>query len=586
MYEFIDTTSHEVEGSAKASEAFTIDGSYLEDLVPGYRTLYVSGRETLSPEIETFDGTTSDGTKIKNKRYPGRVITVGYQLIAETVSDFRTSYNKLMQAINKDEIELVFDDERTVYYIGTVQEFGDVEPGRNAVTSEIMFICSDPYKYSVAEKTYQTNAPGVELVNPKFILSDNNGTVKAIPKIKAVAGKDCNFFDFYVQDSTGAYRHLIVGDTIPETYEKRYLQVKEAMTNGYWYEDEVLKKVGFNDYTDISSGWTGNTGYGKVLDPEIYENIFYTTAKCKIGGMVTASEGLYVLSYPDDPSEITPSSPDQYANSWTGPTLSCIIPNDHGDASSETTDWTLHADVDFYVDDWEGNDQLAQAGFLQIAVISNSNEILAAVTIKKKPNERMAKIYATGDNPVDPEDWFLQSIECSENSKHFGNHKDALHNIDISVKNEHLTFDIAGFTGGFITGGLSDVAERIIIYMGRYDDFPAMMSMNVKGFSFKSNSVKKIVPTGTQYKSLYDLMTFPTVFDEDDEILLDCNDASIKLAKAGAIMPGDSWTPRSDIGDIQNDWETFTVPTGQHVLKANYEHDESSWQVTFREKYL
>ena len=36
------------------SEAMQINGEYLEELIPGYRTLSVSGREALSPEIESY----------------------------------------------------------------------------------------------------------------------------------------------------------------------------------------------------------------------------------------------------------------------------------------------------------------------------------------------------------------------------------------------------------------------------------------------------------------------------------------------------------------------------------------------------
>ena len=49
------------------SEAMQINGEYIENLVEGYRTLSVSGRESLSPEIDTFETGIRDGAQIKNK---------------------------------------------------------------------------------------------------------------------------------------------------------------------------------------------------------------------------------------------------------------------------------------------------------------------------------------------------------------------------------------------------------------------------------------------------------------------------------------------------------------------------------------
>ena len=59
------------------SEAMQINGVYIEDKIEGYRTLYVKGRESLSPEFEAAEINTKDGSMRKSKRYPARVITVG-----------------------------------------------------------------------------------------------------------------------------------------------------------------------------------------------------------------------------------------------------------------------------------------------------------------------------------------------------------------------------------------------------------------------------------------------------------------------------------------------------------------------------
>ena len=93
MYNFIDTTEV-FGGTSLPSEALKINGEYIENLIDGYRTLQVSGREGLSPELTTIETGVRDGSTLKNKRFPDRTITVTYQLLAESNEAFREAFNK------------------------------------------------------------------------------------------------------------------------------------------------------------------------------------------------------------------------------------------------------------------------------------------------------------------------------------------------------------------------------------------------------------------------------------------------------------------------------------------------------------
>ncbi len=179
MYKFIDTTEA-YEGAILPSEALQINGKYIENIIPGYRTLHVSGREALAPELETYETGIRDGSTLKNRRYPARVITVTYQLIAESAEAFRRAYNTLGGLLDVEEAELIFNDEPDVYFKGTLQSIGEVEPGKNAVIGEIEFFCADPFKYSVIE--YEAE-PWEE--DKSMILIDYNGTYRAFPTLEA-----------------------------------------------------------------------------------------------------------------------------------------------------------------------------------------------------------------------------------------------------------------------------------------------------------------------------------------------------------------------------------------------------------------
>lgn len=179
MYEFRDVNEN-LSFVAMPAEAMQINGVYLETEIEGYRTLYVRGREALSPELETFGLGTRDGDIRKSKRYPARIITVGYQLISASAEAFREAYNKLGAILNVDDAELIFNDESDKFFIGTPTYIGEVDEGRNSVTGEIEITCLDPLKYSVVEYEAETSPD-----DPRSILLDYGGTYKSYPILEA-----------------------------------------------------------------------------------------------------------------------------------------------------------------------------------------------------------------------------------------------------------------------------------------------------------------------------------------------------------------------------------------------------------------
>lgn len=178
MYNFVDVNAAS-EGFVLPSEAMKLNGQYIEDIISGYRTLNVQGREALSPDVETFDVGIRDGSTVKSKRYPSRIIIVTYQLIAESNEAFREAFNKLGAFLNVKDAELIFNDEQDKFFIGTPCTIGEVDPGRNAVVGKFEIICTDPFKYSVAEYEATTTQ------DDGSILIDYNGTYKAHPKLEA-----------------------------------------------------------------------------------------------------------------------------------------------------------------------------------------------------------------------------------------------------------------------------------------------------------------------------------------------------------------------------------------------------------------
>lgn len=212
MYKFVDVNEISV-GEILPSEALKLNGEYIENLISGYRTLTVSGREALSPELFTYEAGVRDGSVLKNKRFPARTILVTYQIMAETSEAFRDAYNKLAQILNVEDAELIFNDEPDKFFIGTPSYIGEVEPGKNCVVGEFEILCADPFKYSVIEyEVFPDLDEGTMLI-------DYNGTYKAFPtlttefyseeeasadgeSIKELTGAgDCGYVAFFNEDA-------------------------------------------------------------------------------------------------------------------------------------------------------------------------------------------------------------------------------------------------------------------------------------------------------------------------------------------------------------------------------------------------
>lgn len=235
MYNFIDT--NEVSESViLPSEALQINGEYIENLIPGYRTLQVEGREALSPDVVTHDIGIRDGSQLKSKRYPERIIVVTYQLIAGSNEEFRAAYNKLASILNVENAELIFNDEQDKFFIGTPCVIGAVTPGTNAVVGKIEFLCTDPFKYSVIE--YEAT-PNIE---DNSVLIDYNGTYKAFPTLEAdfykeseigedgeinafTEGGDCGYVAFFNEDE----KVIQLGD--PEEYGAELYPQSQTLIN-------------------------------------------------------------------------------------------------------------------------------------------------------------------------------------------------------------------------------------------------------------------------------------------------------------------------------------------------------------------
>lgn len=166
LYGFRDTTDTSgTLGSILPSEAMNFNGKFLENEIPGYRTLTVSGRELIGSEFKVKDIEGLDGTIWKEKYLKPRTITVKYQINASSNKEFRDAYNKMNLLLSGEQVKIYFNDETDKYFIGTKTSNDEVEGGTNYVIGEIEIYCSDPCKYSTTEKEFTDTDGVLNIVN-------------------------------------------------------------------------------------------------------------------------------------------------------------------------------------------------------------------------------------------------------------------------------------------------------------------------------------------------------------------------------------------------------------------------------------
>jgi predicted phage tail component-like protein len=155
LYDFRETTPFTgADDNQLPAEAMLIDGQYIENLVPGYRTLQVGGRELLKQSATSNVIGISDGETLEYVRNPSREITVGYQLIADDDDAFRTAFYKLSGILHGDTHQVSFNDDLSVYWNAVLTDVDDVPKGRNAITSSFTLFVPDGVAHSVATKTF------------------------------------------------------------------------------------------------------------------------------------------------------------------------------------------------------------------------------------------------------------------------------------------------------------------------------------------------------------------------------------------------------------------------------------------------
>lgn len=148
MYKFIDTTKQKHYRNLPfiPTSAMSYDGTWLEELVEGYQTLSVEGREMYSLNFESQE--MQVGGVITDVKYPPRELMVKYKLEDRDPQVLQEKFDTLKAyLILQEDVPINFHDDLEYTFYGRFQNAENVAGDTNSIISSFTVLCSDPFKH-------------------------------------------------------------------------------------------------------------------------------------------------------------------------------------------------------------------------------------------------------------------------------------------------------------------------------------------------------------------------------------------------------------------------------------------------------
>lgn len=547
MYNFIDV--NEVSEGTLPSEALKINGKYIENLIDGYRTLSVSGREALSPELETYETGVRDGSTIQSKRYPARTIIVTYQITAKSNEAFRNAYNTLAAILDVKDAQLIFNDEQDKFYIGTPSAIGEVEPGMNSVIGEFEIFCADPFKYSVV--VYEVDATDND---GKQFLCNYNGTYKAYPTFEA---------SFYSEEETDGETETELTGNGDCGYVAFFNDREKIIQLGEPLDIDIAKSQ-----TLVSQSFRKSTSWGTATKSIWLVNSGITSSDALVQTGTIGVTKSYIGATNDECYLV--ASNYGSGTQWHGPSITRVIPADAtGNVGAKNFTFTYMQKLSI----GPGKNDVKQKGACQVLLVSGSGvsrKIVAGVSVYKTVDGKKGKLrfYLNGKAV------HTMALDLSFYNKYFGNNSASkgittVKTSSIIKSGKTVSFNIGGIKKTFSDSAIANVETTQIV-------ITFFKLANNKPLSYNGLYWVKFVKNNCETWN-----DVPNKFSASDVALADC--------KNGEVYVNDMRAP--EMGALGNDWEEFYLERGLNQIGISYSDwvpDEyaPTFKMRYREVFL
>lgn len=116
-------------------------------------TLSVKGRGSVEFDVEATEVAGREGALQRRRQLKPRNILIRAQIVGKDNESYRKGLTTINAHLYSKELHtLVFTDDRTHTYYGTVQNVDDGDERTNRQVIEIEFVCNDPFKYTASQK--------------------------------------------------------------------------------------------------------------------------------------------------------------------------------------------------------------------------------------------------------------------------------------------------------------------------------------------------------------------------------------------------------------------------------------------------
>ena len=513
------------------TEAVSINGRFLEKLIDGYRTLYTKGRESLEVELGTYSTGTADGEKIKNHRYPARVLTVGFQLLSSTPEEFRERFNQLNNILSLEEADFIFADETDKFFTGTPIMDASVEAGQMNVTGEWKIYCGYPFKRSVQPITLTSTTDATISGNTATFNFNYKGVMPSKPLLRCEFASAKSGGDYTEDGDCGFVAFLNADESIIQLGNPEVIDVDATNKN------EAL----INSEFDAFTGWTNSGKTIRSISDPYWNNGAGQTQNYASGvGTLRRNIASTIGFELDMVHRLSVSSPTQ-----TG-TFKTLLKNGNTTVvgfSIEKTGSGTAGTVKYIINDKVvGTDAIDLSQYNEHFGYCNRTPVYVAQTyytqvvtyVKKKKKKKKKKVVSWVANTR----WVQSGWNYTQSNLNSG----------ISRDGAVVTFSVGELPDRTFKD--SDIATKPC----------TSISIESTG-TFDTNAVRSVALI---QKAGVPFAEIPNVFTAGDIVEADCNSANVFLYRKGS-MTGHL---EPQYGALGNDWEDFEIKVGQNAIRA------------------
>lgn len=148
MYQFTDIIETGV--FSKGSIHTIINGVDLDETIPEFQTLNVTGRRQVAQEVKTTDRVGGDGAWVDSLKLKPRTLSIETRIQSANILE---TFSAVNAHLYRGKLEITFSDEAGAFYFAYFQGMSSRKDDSNTQILTMTFLCPDPWIYGAESTT-------------------------------------------------------------------------------------------------------------------------------------------------------------------------------------------------------------------------------------------------------------------------------------------------------------------------------------------------------------------------------------------------------------------------------------------------